>query len=74
MDWYGRSARAGFSRAQFNYGAMLAENGLVRQAAEWLWRAAEGGTPEIRQAVRGVLAGARDAALTAVRARADQLL
>lgn len=45
LEWYRKSAHAGDFRGQASYAAILAQAGRVDEAAGWLKRAAETGTP-----------------------------
>lgn len=74
MDWYGQSAHAGYFRGQYNYATLLAENGLMSEAADWFWQAASAGTIGIRRAIVKALARAQDPALRTVLVRVGSLL
>jgi hypothetical protein len=54
-DWYQRSAEGGYFRGQFNWATLLLKAGRFEDAALWLERAADGGSPGIRDAVIDVL-------------------
>ncbi|MNP51143.1 Sel1 repeat protein [compost metagenome] len=43
VEWYRRSAEAGDFRGQFSHAAILADQGHVEQAIEWLRKALAGG-------------------------------
>jgi len=66
FDWYRRSAEGGYFRASYNYATALAQRGEIDAAAHWFWRAAEEGTPELRQAIATSLLGSRIPVLVAV--------
>lgn len=72
--WYGRSASAGYFRAQFNYAALLAEQGSHAHAAQWFARAIAAGNADMHRAIAARLARAVHPALRRVRARALELL
>ena len=55
--WYQRSAQAGDFRGQANHASMLADEGLVDEAVQWLQRALGGGTPSFVARLRRELAG-----------------
>jgi TPR repeat protein len=50
--WYRRSAHAGYFRGQYNWASVLLKSGHTDAAALWFERAAAGGTPAVRRAVR----------------------
>lgn len=66
FDWYRRSAEGGYFRAYYNYATALTQRGRIDVAATWFWRAAEEGTPELRQAIATSLLGSRVPVLVAV--------
>lgn len=71
--WYRRSAECGYFRGQFNYAALLLEQGDYALAAEWFWKAAHGGDQALRDAISRLLATATDAALRGVVANVARL-
>ncbi len=56
-DWYRRSAEGGYFRGQYNHATTLAAAGRTQEAAVWFWRAAEGGTADIRRRIGQDLLG-----------------
>jgi hypothetical protein len=54
-DWYRRSAEGGYFRGQYNWATLLLRAGRVREAAEWLTRAADGGNESVRRAATRIL-------------------
>ena len=71
--WYRRSAECGYFRGEFNYAALLLEQGDRAGAADWFWKAARGGNQAIRAAIVRKLSIATDAALRDVVARVERL-
>jgi uncharacterized protein len=71
--WYRRSAESGYFRGQLNHALVLAERAEPALAAEWFWKAALGGNDDIRRAVAGMLAAARDPALIDIAPRVRAL-
>lgn len=69
IEWYRRSAEAGYFRGQLNYALALAEDGRGACAAEWFWKAAQGGDEATRRIVLRALARSRDPALVRVATR-----
>ncbi len=72
--WYRRSAECGYFRGQFNHASALAEQGCGARAAEWFWKAAIGGTAEIRGALLATLARATHPALVQLTGRVRHLM
>jgi TPR repeat protein len=54
---YRLSAKGGYFRGQYNYASLLAAQGQVAEAAGWFWKAAEGGTLDIRRRIGRDLLG-----------------
>jgi TPR repeat protein len=74
LHWYRRAAEGGDFRGQFNYGTVLARQGLTSAAAGWFQRAAASGSRDFLQSMARALAGQaafRDAALLALRRCCD---
>jgi uncharacterized protein len=71
--WYQRSAEAGYFRGQYNYAAVLAQQGQSQDAAGWYLRAAMAGDGAMRRAILRALSNARDPVLIAVRRRVGAL-
>lgn len=69
LDWYRRSALAGDFRGQASYAAILTQSGRVGEAAYWLQRAAETGTPAFLEKLGSELAGSAHAELRALGAK-----
>jgi uncharacterized protein len=72
--WYRRSAESGYFRGQLNHALMLVQHGFEAAAADWFWKAAEGGNDEIRRSIAGVLAAATEPALMQVGARVRAMI
>jgi uncharacterized protein len=72
--WYQRSAESGYFRAQYNYAALLLEQGRHQSAADWFSRAAAHGDDGLRRAVVRRLAASRHPGLAAVTVRVASLL
>ncbi len=53
--WYRRSAQAGYFRGQYNWATVLLKAGAVKDAAQWLERAASGGNSEVRGTVTALV-------------------
>ncbi len=68
-EWYRRSAESGYFRGQFNYALVLAQQGNGALAANWFWKAAEGGDDAMRRAIVAAVGGASDPALVDLRTR-----
>ncbi|HVJ51836.1 MAG TPA: tetratricopeptide repeat protein [Aliidongia sp.] len=66
FHWYRRSAEGGYFRGQYNYATSLLQQGEIARAADWFWRAAESGTPELRRIIAGRLLGSAIPALIAI--------
>ncbi|HEY4881957.1 MAG TPA: hypothetical protein VIH80_07235, partial [Steroidobacteraceae bacterium] len=73
-DWYRRSAESGYFRGQFNYALVLAEQRAVSEAAEWFWRAAQGGDGPIRRVICALLAACSDPRLSRTRLQVAALM
>ena len=69
LHWYERSAHAGDFRGQASYAAILAQQGSVDEAARWLERAIESGTPAFLTKLATELENAMHAPLRALGAR-----
>ena len=52
-DWYRRSAEGGDFRGQFSYAAVLADEGEIEEALEWLHQALAGGNLNFLRVARG---------------------
>lgn len=63
LAWYRKSALAGDFRGQASYAAILTQAGRLDEAAQWLRRAAETGTPVFLEKLGGELAGSAHAVL-----------
>jgi len=59
-DWYRRSAEAGDFRGQFSYAAVLAAEGRVDEAVDWLEKALAGGNLSFLRVASQTLADATD--------------
>ncbi|QXI29411.1 tetratricopeptide repeat protein [Pseudomonas vanderleydeniana] len=62
-EWYRRSAEAGDFRGQFSHAAVLADQGQVESALQWLERALEGGNLKFLRVSRQALKAASDPAI-----------
>lgn len=69
LHWYERSAHAGDFRGQASYAAILAQQGSVDEAARWLERAIESGTPAFLTKLGTELENAMHAPLRALGVR-----
>lgn len=77
-EWYRRSAEAGDFRGQFSYAAVLAEEGQIDEALDWLHKALAGGNVNFLRASIESLPGAHHPQIREMaevyRRRLDQLL
>jgi hypothetical protein len=61
VDWYRRSAVGGDFRGQFSYAAVLADEGKINEALEWLRKALAGGNLNFLRVASKALLSATDA-------------
>jgi len=71
--WYRRSAECGYFRGEFNYAAVLLEQGDRAGAAQWFCKAAHDGNQATRAAILRTLSMSTDAALRDVVAHVERL-
>ncbi|WP_434767690.1 tetratricopeptide repeat protein [Pseudomonas triticicola] len=69
LEWYRRSAEAGDFRGQFSYAAVLAAEGQVDEAVDWLEKALAGGNLNFLRVASQTLSGATDPRVQAMAAR-----
>ncbi|TPG79375.1 tetratricopeptide repeat protein [Pseudomonas mandelii] len=65
-DWYRRSAVGGDFRGQFSYAAVLADEGDIDQALDWLHKALDGGNLNFLRVASKALASATDPKIRAL--------
>jgi TPR repeat protein len=68
-DWYRRSAEAGDFRGQFSFAAVLADEGRIDQAVDWLEKALVGGNLNFLRVASQTLSGATDPRIQALAER-----
>lgn len=71
-EWYRRSAEAGDFRGQFSYAAVLAAEGRVDEAVDWLEKALSGGNLNFLRVASQTLASATDPRIQAMANRYSQ--
>lgn len=71
-DWYRRSAEAGYFRGQYNWAMALVTMGRVAEAANWLKRAAQDATPDVKAAIVSYAAQIEHPSMQAIASPLDE--
>jgi TPR repeat protein len=69
LDWYRRAAHGGDFRGQASYAGVLAQQGRIDEALQWLERALEAGTPSFLEKLGDELECAQQAQFRAIGTR-----
>jgi TPR repeat protein len=73
-DWYRRSAEAGYFRGQYNWATALVRAGKVDEAANWLIRASQEATTQLKKAIASYAAQIDHSAMRAVASSLNEAL